>query len=176
MQEEDKKLKEAIRLTIKILILQEVRVLQLEQTHSPSMVMDEIIRSIQEAKREIISLVRWMAPKERNALIKRVIRQSVDEEIDQAIKVRKNKCLRCMHVRYVDEGGTPHIDLPIRKGRAWMIGCEITPAPSKIQCKGFIESSVATSLEDYLMDMAFLYEIKEMFDRFEEIWKDYLTK
>ncbi len=46
-------------------------------------------RSIQEAKRQVMALVRLMPPKERDALIKRLIRQSVDEEIDQAIQVRK---------------------------------------------------------------------------------------
>jgi hypothetical protein len=33
---------------------------------------------------------------------------------------------------------------------------------------------MAFPTEDYLDEMAFLYEVKEMFDRFEEIW-DYLT-
>ena len=172
----DKELREAIRLGIKTLIIQEVRVFQLEQAYAPSFVIDEMVRSIQEAKRQVISLVRLIAPKERNALIKRVIRQSVDEEIDRAIEARKNRCFRCIHVRYFDDEGAPHVHLPIKKGPARVIGCEITSTPSKIQCKGFIESPAATSLEGYLMDISFFYEVKEMFDRFEEIWKDYLIK
>jgi hypothetical protein len=54
-----------------------------------------------------------------------------------------------------------------------MIGCEITPPG--IQCQNFIERSMAFSAEDHLNEMALLYEVKEMFDQFEEIW-DYLTK
>jgi hypothetical protein len=126
-------------------------------------------------KRQVISLVRLIAPKERDALIKSVIRQSINEEIDQAIEARKNRCFRCIHVRYFDDEGAPHTHLPVRKGPARVIGCEITSAPSKIQCKGFVENPAATRIEEYLMDMAFFYEVKEMFDRFEEIWEDYFS-
>lgn len=175
MPSEKKELRELLKLAIKTLIFQEARVLQLEHAYTPSFVMDEMVRSIQEAKRQVIPLVRWMAPKERNVLIKKVIRQSVDEEIDRAIVARKNRCFRCIHLRYFDEEGAPQVNLPIKKGPARVIGCEITSISSKIQCKGFMESPTATSLEDYLMDMAFFYEVKEMFDRFEEIWDEYLT-
>ena len=172
----DRELREAIRLAIRTLILQEVRVLQLEQTYTPPFVMDEMGRSIEEKKRQVILLVRWMEPKERNALITRLVRRSVDEEIDRAIKARRNRCLRCIHVRYFDEEGAPHVNLPVRKGRARMIGCEITSNLSKIQCKGFIESPAATSLGAYILDMTLFYEVKEMFDQFEEIWEGYFTK
>jgi hypothetical protein len=33
--------------------------------------------------------------------------------------------------------------------------------------------SMATSLEQYLGEMALLYELREMFKKFEEIWGDY---
>ena len=170
MQSEKKALREALRLAIKGLIIQEVRVLELEQVHSPAFIIDEMARSIQEAKRQIFDLVRFMPIKERNALIKRLIRKSVDEEIDRAIEVRKTRCFRCIHVRYFDESGSSHVNLPIRTRRAQVIGCEVT---SEVQCQRFTESPMATSIEDYLSEIAFFYEVKEMFYRFNEIWEDY---
>jgi hypothetical protein len=172
MMPKERVLREALRIAIKALIIQEVRVLQLEQACSPAFIIDEMALSIQEAKRQVIDLVRFMPTKERNALIKRLIRQSVDEEIDRSIQVRKNRCLRCIHVRYFDEAGSPHVNLPIGTGRARVIGCEVT---SKVQCRSFSENAMATPIEEYLSEIAFFYEVKEMFDQFEEIW-DYLTK
>jgi hypothetical protein len=175
MRSEKKELREALKLAIKTLILQEVRVLQHGQVHSPAFIIDEMARSIQEAKRQIMVLVRLLPPKERSVLIKRLIRQSVDEEIDQAIQIRKTRCFRCIHVRYFDEAGSTHVNLPFGKERAHVIGCEMIRPASGIQCKNFIESSMAVLTEDYLNEMAFLYEVKEMFDQFEEVW-DYLTR
>jgi hypothetical protein len=34
---------------------------------------------------------------------------------------------------------------------------------------------MAASSDDYLNEMALLYEFKELINRIEEIWKDYLT-
>jgi hypothetical protein len=172
MTSKERVLREALRMAIKALIIQEVRVLQLEQARSPAFIIDEMARSIQEAKRQVIDLVRFMPTQERNALIKRLIRQSVDGEIDRSIQVRKNRCLRCIHVRYLDEAGSPHVNLPFRTRRARIIGCEVT---SKVQCRSFSENATATPIEEYLSEIAFFYEVKEMFDRFNEIW-DYLTK
>jgi hypothetical protein len=168
-----KELREALRLAIKTLIIQEGRVLQLERTYTPSFIIDEMARSIQEAKREIISLVRLMPSKERNALIKRLIRQSVDEEIDQGVQVRKNKCFRCIHVRYFDEEGSPYANLPIGIIQVQIMGCDEIRTASKDRCRRFAERARATSLEDYLSEMALLYELREMFKRFEEIWREY---
>ena len=168
-----KELREALKLAIKDLIIQEVRVHQLEESNTPSFVIDEMVRSVQEAKRQVIALVRLIPPKERNALIKRLIRQSVDEEIDQAIQVRKPRCFRCIHIRYFDDVGSSHIRLPFGRGQARVIGCEITP--TGIQCQNFTESRSAISIEDYLSEMALLYEAREMFEEFDEIW-DYLTR
>lgn len=173
---EKKEIRKLLKLTIKTLVFQEVRLLQLEQASSPSFMMEEMARSIQEAKRQVMELVRWIPPKERNVLIKKVVRQSIDEEIDQAIGARQNKCFRCIHVRYFDAEGFPHVKFPIQKGPARVMGCEIASRSSKAPCKEFVESPTATSLGEYLMDMAFFYEVKEMFDQFEEIWTDYLTK
>jgi hypothetical protein len=173
MPSEKKELREVLRFGIKTLILQEVRVLQLERAYTPSFIVDEIARSIQEAKRQVISLVRLMPPKERNSLIKRFIRQSIDEEIDRAIQLRENKCIRCIHGRFYDELGTAHMNLPIGITRAKTIGCDKLQPSLRKKCRRFIETSMALSLGDYLNEMTLLYELREIFDRFEEIWKDY---
>lgn len=166
--------KESLRVAVKTLILQEVRVLQLEQAHPPSFVIDEMVRSIQEAKNQVIALLRFMPTQKRNALIKRVIRHSMNEEIDQAIETRKNRCLRCTHIRYFDEAGSVHEKFPFGIGRIRMIGCEVTPPSTKMECVQFIESPMAILAKEYLNQMSLLYELKEMFDRFERIWEDYL--
>jgi len=167
-------IRNALRMGIKTLIIQEVRVLQLERAYVPSFIIDEMARSIQEVKRHVISLVRLMPPKEGNTLIKRFIRQSIDEEIDQGIQVRKNKCIRCVHGRFYDELGTPHMNLPIGIIRVQTIGCDKLQPSLRKRCRRFVEMTRATSLEDYLGEMALLYELREMFERFKEIWEDYL--
>jgi hypothetical protein len=176
MESRKKELREALKLVIKGLIIQETRRAQLEQSSSPSFVLDEMLRSIEEAKREVIVLVRLMRPRERETLIKRLIRQSVDEEIDQAIRVRQKRCFRCVHVRYFDETGAPHSTFPIGEERARVIGCEMISSPSGVECRSFVESSLAISIGEYLDEMNIFYEVKEMFHQFEKIWEDYLTK
>ncbi len=168
--------KKALRMGIKTLIIQEVRVLQLERAYAPSFIIDEMARSIQEAKKQVISLVRLIPSKERNALIKRFIRQSIDEEIDQSIQVRKNKCIRCVHGRFYDELGTPHMNLPIGIIQVQTIGCDKVQPSLRRNCRRFVETARATSIENYLDEMALLYELREMFERFNEIWKEYFIK
>ena len=171
-----KEKKEALRVGIKTLIIQEVRVLQLEQAYVPSFIIDEMARSIQEAKRQVISLVRLIPSKERNALIKRLIHQSIDEEIDQGIQVRKNKCIRCVHGRFYDEMGTPFINLPIGITQVQTIGCDKLQPSLRKSCRRFVEAARAASLEDYIDEMTLLYELREMFERFNEIWEGYFKK
>jgi hypothetical protein len=173
MTPEEKELRNALRLAIKILIIREVRVLQLERAYAPSFIIYEMARSIQEAKRQVISLIRLMPSKERNVLIKRLIRQSIDEEIDQGVQVRKNKCFRCIHVRYFDEEGSSYVNLSIGIRQVQIMGCDEIRAASKGRCRRFVERARATSLEDYLSEMALFYELREMFKRFEEIWGEY---
>jgi hypothetical protein len=173
MPPEKKDLREVLRLGIKTLILQEVRALQLERAYTPSFIIDEMARSIQEAKRQVISLVRLMPSEERNGLIKRLIRQSIDDEIDRAIQLRKNKCIRCIHGRFYDELGTAYMNLPIGITRAKTIGCDKLQPSLRKRCRRFVETSMAISVEDYLNEMTLLYELREIFDRFEEIWMDY---
>ena len=176
MESGKKELREVLKSVIKNLIIQEIRAIQLEHSAPPPFVLDEMVRSIEEAKRQVIALVRLMRPRERETLIKRLIRQSVDEEIDQAIRVRQKRCFRCVHVRYFDEAGSPHSTFPIGEERARVIGCEMISSPSGVECRGFIESSLAISIGEYLDEMNIFYEVKEMFDQFEKIWEDYLTK
>jgi hypothetical protein len=173
---------DALRSAIKALIIQEVRLLRVEQAHPIPFVIRGMKESIQEEKRRVTELVRSMKPHERNLLIKRIIDQSVEEEIDQAIELRKDKCLSCIHIRYFDETGTAHVDLPSETPRnmtcdvsVLTIGCE-NPCPPGASCEGFKEKSDALSLGEYINEVTFFYEVKEMFDRLEEIWEEYLNR
>jgi len=171
----DKKaLREALRSAIEILVNQEIRLLRLRQIDSPPFVDEEVSYSIVESKKQVIKLTRSMAHKERKVLIKRMIREAMNEEIDRAIRVRQNRCLRCVHMRYYDEEGIPYINLPIEIRQAQIIGCDEIKSGLKDRCRRFVETARANSLEDYLDEITLLYELREMFDRFNEIWEDYL--
>jgi len=172
MPVEDKELREAIKLGIKTLIIQEVRLLRLEHSFAPHIIIDEMFQSIQWTKREIAKLAKAIAQKERTVLLKRMIRQAVDEEIDRAIQLRKTKCIRCLHGRFYDEEGTAHANLPL-KTRAKTIGCDKLQPNLRKSCRRFVETSMTASLDNYLNEITFLYEFREVLDRMEEIWKEY---
>src|SRR3972149_4714753 len=121
MSVKEKELKKAIKMGIKTLIIQEVRLLRLEHTFTPSLVVDAISHSIRDTKKEIVKLAKSMAQRERAALLKKMIHQTVDEEIDRAIELRKTRCVRCAHGRFYDEAGTAHTSLPV-KTRAEAVG------------------------------------------------------
>ena len=176
MPEKNKEIKEAIKLGIRTLIVQEVRLLRLEHSMTPPIMIDELSQSIQETKREIGKLAKAIAQKERGVLLKNMIRQAVDEEIDQAIQLRKNKCIRCLHGRFYDEEGTAYLNLPIGIHKAKTIGCDELRPNLRKSCRRFVEISTAVSSENYLIEMGLLYEFRELIDRIEEVWKDYLTK
>lgn len=169
-----KALREALKSVIETLINQEIRLLRLGQIDTPPFIVEEVSYSIMESKREVVKLTQSMARKEKMVLIKRRIRQAVDEEIDRAIRLRKNRCIRCVHGRFYDELGTPHMNLPIGIIRVQTIGCDKLQPSLRKRCRRFVEMTRATSLEDYLGEMALLYELREMFERFKEIWEDYL--
>ncbi len=172
----DKELKGVLRLGVKTLVFQEIRLLRMEQVLTPEIIKSGISRSIEETKREIALLTRTMSHKERASLLKKMIRKTVDEEIDRAILLRKNRCLRCIHGRFYDSSEDPYSNLPSDQNLIQAFGCDqLRPALRKI-CRRFIETSTAHSLEEYLDEIAFLYEFREWFDQLEEIWKDYLTK
>jgi predicted transposase YbfD/YdcC len=175
MPVKDKELKKAIRLGIKTLILQEVRLSRLERVFTPYVMTDEMSHSIQETKRMIIKLTRSMDHKKRTVLLKRMVCQAVDEEIDRAIELRKTKCIRCLHGRFYDEAGTAYVNLPV-KTRAVAIGCDKLRPNLRKSCRRFVQMSMATSLDQYLNEMTLLHEFRELIDRIEEIWKDYLMQ
>jgi hypothetical protein len=175
MPVKDKELKGAIKLGIKTLIIQEVRRLRLEHSFTPHVIIDEMSQSIRGTKREIVKLAKAIAQKERAVLLKKMIRQAVDEEIDRAIKLRKTRCIRCLHGRFYDELGAAHVNLPV-KTRAETIGCDQLRPGLRKSCRRFVETSRTVSLESYLNEMTLLYEFRELISRIEEIWKDYLVK
>jgi len=175
MPSEKKELREALRLGIKTLILQEVRLLRLERAFIPHIIIDEMSRSIEETKRTIVKLTRAMDDRVRSALLKRMIRQAVDEEIDRAIELRKTRCVRCLYGRFYDDVGTAHVTLPL-KTRAKTIGCDKPQPTLRKSCRRFVETSQAVSLDDYLNEMTLLYEFRELINRIEEIWKEYFIK
>lgn len=171
----DKELKNAIKLGIRTLIIQEVRLLRLERSLTPHIIIDGTSQSIRETKKEILKLTRAMAQKERTLLLKKMIRQAVDEEIDKAIQLRKTRCIRCLHGRFYDEADIAHVGLPVRT-RAETIGCDKLRPSLRKSCRRFVETSKAVTLDQYLNEMMLLYEFRELTERFEEIWKEYLTK
>jgi hypothetical protein len=175
MPAKDKELKNAIKLGIRTLINQEIRLLRLEHSFTPHIIIDEMFQSIQDTKREIANLAKAITQKERSILLKRMIRQTVDGEIDRAIELRKTKCIRCLHGRFYDELGAAHVTLPV-KTRAETIGCDKLRPSLRKTCRRFVETSQTVSLEDYLNEMTLLYEYRELINRIEEIWKEYLTK
>ena len=172
MPVKEKELKKGIKMGIKTLILQEVRLLRLEHSFTPRLIIDEISHSIQDTKKEIVKLTKAMAQKERAALLRKMIRQAVDEEIDQAIQLRKTRCIRCLHGRFYDEAGAAHVNLPV-KTRAQSIGCDKLRPSLRKSCRRFVEMSTAPSLDQYLNEMTLLYEFKDVINRIEEVWKDY---
>lgn len=171
----NRELRDAIKLGIRTLILQEVRLLRLERSFTPNVLIDGMSQSIRETKKEIIKLTRAMAEKERTVLLRKMIRQAVDEEIDKAIQLRKTKCIRCIHGRFYDEADIGHVGLPLRT-RAETIGCDKLRPSLRKSCRRFVETSKAVTLDQYLNEMTLLYEFRELTGRFEEIWKEYLTK
>ena len=166
---------EILKSVIRALIVQEVRLSRLGQASPSRFVIREMRQSILESKRQVIELVKRMEPHERNPFVKRIIDQSLEEEIDLAIEARRNKCLRCIHMKYVDEEGLAYYRLPRGKGRIESLGCQKMP-PVGTPCREYIEKTSAARLDEYLSEISFFYEVKEMFDRMEEIWRDYLTR
>ncbi len=175
MATKKREVRDALKPAIKVLVLQEVRSLQMDQFFTPPLMAEEISRSIQEAKRKISGLVRLIDPKERNTLIKEVLLQSLDEEIERAIELRRNRCLRCAHARYHDNEGTDYAELPCGEIEIHGIGCVVCDQTPGVHCTHYTLSARGVSLERYLEQMTLLYELREMFDEMEEVW-EYLTR
>jgi hypothetical protein len=175
MPPKEKGSRETLKVGIKALILQEVRLLRLERNFTPHMIIDEMSRSIQDTKKEIAKLAKSFGHKERATLLNRMIRQAVDEEIDRAIELRKTRCVRCLHGRFYDEVGIAYVNLPV-KTRAETIGCDKLRPSLRKSCRRFVENSMANWLEDHLNEMTLLYEFRDVINQIEEIWEDYLIK
>ena len=169
----NRELKKTIKLGIKALIFQEIRLLLLEHSFTPQIVIDEISQSVQETKREIIRLTKTIAQKERAVLLRRMIRQAIDREIDEAIQLRKTRCIRCLHGRFYDEEGSAHPCLPVGSRRAQTVGCDKLRPSLRKSCRRFAEISTASSLGQYLNGITLLYEFRELIDQVDEIWEDY---
>ena len=165
-----------LKLAVKNLITQEIRFLQLGRNLTPSFVSQSVSSSVEGAKKEVVRTAQGMKQQEWAELIRKMIRKVIDEEIERTIQLRKTRCFRCIHIRFYDEKGAPHLNLPIGTRGVEIIGCAKTDRDDRERCQHFVETSMAISLEDYLDDMTILYELREMFDRFDEIWKDYLNK
>jgi hypothetical protein len=172
----DRKAQQALKFGIKTLILQEVRLLRLERAFTPRILLETESRSLEQTKQEIIRLARGVSGKEREGLLRKMVHKAVDEEVDRAIQLRGNKCLRCIHVRYYDRDGLSHAALPTETNLPRAVGCEVLAPGLKKKCHAYVEASGAASLEDYLNEMTLLYEFGEIFDRIDNIWKNYFKK
>ena len=173
MPKDKRELQEGLKLGIKTLIFQEVRLLRLERTVTPHFIIEAMSQSIQETKGTIARLAKPIAQKERALLLKRMSRKAVDEEIDRAIQLRSVKCVRCLHGRFYDETGMAHETLPVGASLAAKIGCDRVRPSLRKACKRFVEHSATATLEDYLNEITLLYQFKDLIDRMDEIW-DYL--
>jgi hypothetical protein len=172
----DKELRKVLRSGVKTLVLHEVRLLWMNQVSAPEIVRNEISRLLEETKREIIRLTRTVSYKERASLLRRLIQQAVDDEIDRAIALRKNRCLRCTHGRFYDRSEAPYSNLPLNENLAQAFGCDKLQPALRKTCRRFMETSTAHPLEEYLDGIALLYEFREWVDQVGEIWEDYLSK
>lgn len=170
---EKRELKKALKLAIGDLIGQEIRLLRSEQAQMPLFVVEEISCAIRESKKQVADLAQSMAYRERVAIIKKLIREAVDAEIERALQTRRIRCLRCLHMRFYDREGTPYVNLPIGVRQAEAIGCdEIRPAGA--ECKRFAKRRGALTLGDSFSEMALLYELRETLLQIKKIWEDYL--
>jgi len=166
---------EALRSTIRVLVIQEVRLLRTEEAYPSPFVIGEMKRSIQETKGQVTMLLRTMDQRERNRLLKEIINEALEEEMDLAIQARKDRCLRCIHLKYFDQTGKGHRQLPLGPDLAETIGCEEVCEPG-MTCQEYVEKRSAVRLDAYVSEMNFFCEVLEMFDRLERIWEDYLTR
>ena len=176
MRSTKKESKEGLRSVIEHLVGQEIRLSQLNRVHSPPFLLEELSVSIKESKKEAALLTESLTQKERATLIKRMIREAVEEEIERTVQHRGNPCLRCGHLRYYDSELNPHETFPTGTRRTMAIGCDRLQTVSRVRCERFIETPGTLSVLDYVDEMALLYEVREMFRKMREIWEEYLMR
>jgi hypothetical protein len=176
MPPKKKEIKEVLKLGVKTLVVQELRLLRLEGSFTPGFMIDAESYSIRETKRRIARMAEAFEEKQRATLLRKLVRDVIDEEIDRAIRLRKQRCLRCVHMRYYNREGSPSETLPPKAEDTLTLGCERLRPDLRKKCEQFRESIRADSLEDYLNEMTLLYRLRDVFDRMEEIWKEYFRE
>jgi hypothetical protein len=141
---------------------------------TPSIVVEGITGTVKDLKREVVNLTQSITQKERASLIKKMIREAVEEEIERTVQHRGNPCLRCSHLRYYDWEMNPHEEFPIGTRQARAIGCDQLQAVSSVRCERFVETPGAISITDHVEAMTILYELRTTFKKMKEIWEEYL--
>ncbi len=175
MRSETEDVRFVLKLGVRALVRQEVRLLRLETGLAPPIVVEQITQSIDETKEEIALLARSLAQYERESLLKGMIRETIDEEIDNAIALRQTGCVRCRHRRFYDGQGGAHVSLPLETEPEG-IGCEVVQPGLRETCRRFVQVSTASSVEDYLNEITLLYQFREVLDEIKRLWEDYLIK
>jgi hypothetical protein len=169
-------LREKLKPVLEDLVCKEIQLLHLEQIGTPAVVVEEITVSIRELKREIVRTTESLEQRKRAALIKRIIREAMDEEIERTIRQRGNPCLRCVHMRYYDATLTSHEAFPVGTERARILGCDQISPVSRHRCERFQETRSPVSVLDYVDEMNLLYEVREMFRKMRALWGNYLNE
>jgi hypothetical protein len=168
--------RETLKSTIDGLVCTEVRLLQFGRIQAPSFILEGLSLSIRESKREVVDLTHSLAPKDRSTLVKKMVREAVEEEIERTVQHRGIPCLRCSHLRYYDSELNPHDTLPVGDARARAIGCDRLQTVSRVRCERFAEALGALSVVDYVEEIALLYEVRDMFKKMKEIWGEYFQE
>jgi len=165
---------EALRATVDNLVRQEVRLLHLERLGAPSFVLGELTTTIREMKRELINLIDCLPQRKGDGLIKRMIREALEEEIERTVEQRGKPCLRCGRLRYYDSELTPHFRFPVGTRPARALGCDQLSDFSGVRCERFVETRGRISTVGYIEELNLLYEVRDRFKRMKEIGKGYL--
>ncbi len=174
MKPTKRELNEAVKLAIEELVCQEIRLLQFGRVHAPSFIIDELSLSIKQSKREVVYLTQSLTQKERAFLIRKLIRNVVDEQIERTVEHRGNPCLRCGRLKFYDTELKAFEQLPVGTHCASALGCDCLEGTSRERCEEFVESLGSLSVVDCIDQMNLLYEVRDMFKKMSEIWEEYL--
>ncbi len=174
MRPKKKDLRNSLKPAVENLVCQETRLIHFKRMGAPSFVMDGTVETIKELKRELVDLMQPVVQSERPGLVKEMIGEAVEEEIERTVQLRGNPCLRCTHLRYYDWEMNPYEEFPMGTNPAKAIGCDELQTVSRVRCERFVETPGAVSAEEYIEEMNLLYELREMFQEMKEIW-EYLT-
>jgi len=165
---------EALKATVDNLVRHEVRLLHLERLGAPSFVLGELATTIREMKKELINLIGCLPQREGEGLIKRTIREALEEEIERTVGQRGKPCLRCARLRYYDSELNPHFRFPVGTRPARALGCDQLSDFSGVRCRRFVETGGRISTVGYIEELNLLYEMRDRFKRMKEIGKGYL--